>query len=157
MSAIDLEQQALPDSLARFELDGEPSQFEASQWQVAAHRSALDAERRSLNVQLTSQPARSRVRRAQRDELVQSIELQQRNLAQLDLALASRRHSQSDLALQSTIAGYSTGIVTVLDVLDSERVLLSVRLGLAQLVSDYMKSLAEMERAIGAPFPQGNP
>jgi outer membrane protein TolC len=64
---------------------------------------------------------------------------------------------QSELALSSTTAGYTTGIVTVLDVLDSERVLLSVRLGLARLVSDYMRSLAEMERAIGAPFPEGKP
>lgn len=64
---------------------------------------------------------------------------------------------QSELALQSTIAGYSTGTLSVLDILDSERVLLNVRLGLAQLISDYMKSLAEMERAIGAPFPEEKP
>lgn len=64
---------------------------------------------------------------------------------------------QSELALQSTIASYSTGILTVLDVLDSERVLLDVRLGLVRLVSDYMKSLADMERAIGSPFPEGKP
>ena len=59
---------------------------------------------------------------------------------------------QADQALRSTEAAYSTGTMGVLDVLDSERVLLDVRLGLAKLNSDYMKSLAEMERAIGAPF-----
>jgi cobalt-zinc-cadmium efflux system outer membrane protein len=64
---------------------------------------------------------------------------------------------QAQQALQSTEAAYSTGSVGVLDLLDSERVLLDVRQGLAQLDSDYMKSLAEMERAIGARFPEVKP
>jgi outer membrane protein TolC len=59
---------------------------------------------------------------------------------------------QAEQALRSTEAAYSTGTLGVLDLLDSERVLLEVRLGLAELDSNYMKSLAEMERAIGAPF-----
>jgi outer membrane protein TolC len=59
---------------------------------------------------------------------------------------------QAEQALRSTEAAYSTGTLGVLDLLDSERVLLDVRLGLAKLISDYMKSLAEMEREIGAPF-----
>ncbi len=64
---------------------------------------------------------------------------------------------QAEQALRSTEAAYSTGSLGVLDLLDSERTLLDVRLGLAQLNSDYMKSLAEMERAIGAPFPEVKP
>jgi cobalt-zinc-cadmium efflux system outer membrane protein len=64
---------------------------------------------------------------------------------------------QAEQALRSTEAAYSTGTLGVLDLLDSERVLLEVRLGLAQFYSEYMKSLAEMERAIGAPFPQIKP
>ena len=59
---------------------------------------------------------------------------------------------QAEQALRSTEAAYSTGEVGVLELLDSERVLLNVRLSLAQFNSDYMKSLAEMERAIGAPL-----
>ena len=61
---------------------------------------------------------------------------------------------QARQALRSTDAAYSTGTLGVLELLDSERVLLGVRLSLAQFRSDYMKSLAEMERAIGAPFPE---
>jgi outer membrane protein, heavy metal efflux system len=64
---------------------------------------------------------------------------------------------QTEQALQSAEAAYSTGGLGVLDLLDSERVLLQVRLGLAQMASDYMKSLADMERAIGAPFPEVKP
>jgi cobalt-zinc-cadmium efflux system outer membrane protein len=59
---------------------------------------------------------------------------------------------QAEQALSSTEAAYSTGTLGILDLLDSERVLLDVRFGLAKMNSDYMKSLAEMERAIGAPF-----
>jgi outer membrane protein, heavy metal efflux system len=64
---------------------------------------------------------------------------------------------QAQQSLQSAEAAYSTGTLGVLDLLDSERVLLDVRLGLAQLISDYMKSLADMERAIGSPFPEVKP
>ena len=64
---------------------------------------------------------------------------------------------QAQQSLQSAEAAYSTGSLGVLDLLDSERVLLEVRLGLAQLITDYMKSLADMERAIGSPFPEVKP
>jgi len=64
---------------------------------------------------------------------------------------------QAQQSLQSAEAAYSTGSLGVLDLLDSERVLLDVRLGLAQLVTDYMKALADMERAIGSPFPEVKP
>jgi len=64
---------------------------------------------------------------------------------------------QAEQALRSIETAYSTGEAGVLDLLDSERTLLDVRLGLAQLRSDYMKSLAEMERAIGSAFPEVQP
>ena len=64
---------------------------------------------------------------------------------------------QAQQSLQSAEAAYSTGVLGVLDLLDSERVLLEVRLGLAQLITSYMKSLADMERATGAPFPEVKP
>ena len=64
---------------------------------------------------------------------------------------------QAEQALRSTEAAYSTGEVGVLDLLDSERILLDVRLSLAQFDSDYMKSLAEMERVIGIPFEEMAP
>jgi cobalt-zinc-cadmium efflux system outer membrane protein len=64
---------------------------------------------------------------------------------------------QAEQAMNSTEAAYSTGTLGVLELLDSERVLLDVRFGLAKLDSDYMKSLAEMERAIGAPIEEIRP
>ena len=82
-----------------------------------------------------------------------SIETSERQISLFENTLLP----QADQALRSTEAAYSTGSLGVLDLLDSERVLLDVRLGLAKLDSDYMKSLAEMERATGAPFKETEP
>ncbi len=61
---------------------------------------------------------------------------------------------QAEQALRATEEAYSGGVAGVLELLDSEEVLLDVRLGLARLRADYMKALAEMERAIGSAFPE---
>ena len=61
---------------------------------------------------------------------------------------------QAEQALRSAEAAYSAGTVDVLDLLDSEEMLLDARLDLARLESDYMQALADMERAIGTAFPQ---
>ena len=61
---------------------------------------------------------------------------------------------QAEQALNLAETAYSTGTAAIGDLLDSEQVLFEVRLGLARLKSDYMKALAEMEWAIGSPFPE---
>ena len=60
---------------------------------------------------------------------------------------------QTDEALRSTESAYETGQVGVLDLLDSERSRLDVRLIQARDIADYLVALADLERAIGAPFP----
>jgi cobalt-zinc-cadmium efflux system outer membrane protein len=64
---------------------------------------------------------------------------------------------QAEQALRSTEAAYSTGSLGVLDLLDSQRTLLEVRLSLAQFDADLLKAMADMERTIGAPFPEETP
>ena len=61
---------------------------------------------------------------------------------------------QVEQALRATEEAYSGGVTGVLELLDSEEMLLDVRLGHARLQADYMKALAEMERAIGSAFPE---
>lgn len=63
---------------------------------------------------------------------------------------------QAEQALKSAETGYSTGLSGVLDLLDSERILLEARLGLARLETDHLKALAEMERALGTAFPSAS-
>lgn len=59
---------------------------------------------------------------------------------------------QAEQSLRSGESAYASGESGVLDLLDSQRMLLEIRLGLAQLHSDYLKSLAELERGVGAPL-----
>ena len=64
---------------------------------------------------------------------------------------------QAEQALRATEEAYSAGVTGVLELLDSEEILLDVRLGLARMRADYMKALADMERAIGSAFPERGP
>ena len=61
---------------------------------------------------------------------------------------------QADESLKSTEAAYETGQVGVLDLLDSERTLLQVRLGNARQRTDYLLALTALERAVGTKFPE---
>lgn len=63
--------------------------------------------------------------------------------------------AQAEQALRATEESYATGTTHVLDLLDSEAVLLDVRLGIVRLEVDYMQALADLERVIGSPFPPG--
>jgi outer membrane protein TolC len=60
---------------------------------------------------------------------------------------------QAQEALSSTEAAYETGQLGTLDLLDSERVLLEVRLMHERHYADYLVALANLERAIGTAFP----
>jgi outer membrane protein TolC len=55
----------------------------------------------------------------------------------------------AERSLESAQAGYRAARVGFLDVLDSQRVLLSLRLGLVTADTDFAKSLARLERSVG--------
>jgi cobalt-zinc-cadmium efflux system outer membrane protein len=61
---------------------------------------------------------------------------------------------QAEESLRSTEAAYQTGQLGVLDLLDSERVLLNARLVNARYDSDFLVALAHLERAVGTKFPE---
>ncbi|MEJ2146385.1 MAG: TolC family protein [Acidobacteriota bacterium] len=61
---------------------------------------------------------------------------------------------QAEQALRSTESAYETGEVGALDLLDSERFLLQTRLLRARYHTDYLESLARLERAVGTKFPR---
>lgn len=60
---------------------------------------------------------------------------------------------QAEQALRSTESAYSNGTVEVTGLLDSQRALLDVQLGLARLQADYLKAVADLERTIGSGVP----
>lgn len=61
---------------------------------------------------------------------------------------------QAEEALRSTESAYQTGQAAALDLLDSERVLLEVRLINARYQADFLQALAALERALGTRFPR---
>ena len=64
---------------------------------------------------------------------------------------------QAEQALKSTEAAYSNGTIEVTGLLDIQRTLLDVQLGLARLQADYLKAVADLERTIGAAVPEEVP
>ena len=56
---------------------------------------------------------------------------------------------QAEQSMESAEAGYVTGIMSFLDVLDAERVLLSIRFGYWQAYTDYLKHVSDLERSVG--------
>jgi cobalt-zinc-cadmium efflux system outer membrane protein len=60
---------------------------------------------------------------------------------------------QAESALASAETAYETGLVGALELLDSERVLIDVRLAQARFAADYMQALSRLERALGTRFP----
>ncbi len=61
---------------------------------------------------------------------------------------------QAEQSLLSMETAYANGALGVISLLDIQRMLLDVRLGLARLETDYLKALADLERAIGAAVPE---
>jgi cobalt-zinc-cadmium efflux system outer membrane protein len=59
---------------------------------------------------------------------------------------------QSQSALESALSAYSTGKLDFLNLLDSERMLLQARLAYVEQQSNYQKTLAALERAVGGSF-----
>ena len=84
------------------------------------------------------------------DALVR-LETLERQLDLLDTVLIP----QTDETLRATEAAYETGQLGVLDLLDSERTLLDMRLMRARYVSDFLIALTRLERAVGTRVPAG--
>ncbi|NOQ19348.1 MAG: hypothetical protein GQ571_05175 [Desulfobacterales bacterium] len=60
---------------------------------------------------------------------------------------------QAEQSLKSAEVGYITGVVNFLDLLDAERVLLKIQFGYWKSYTDYVKRIADMERAVGIELP----
>lgn len=121
---------------------------------IPVFRSSYDAAAREASARLSAAEEAYRDRVNGVALAVRSTAFQmaaiERQLALFERALLP----QAEQALRATEEAYAEGVAGVLELLDSEEMLLDVRLGLARLRADYMKALADMERATGAPFPE---
>ena len=64
---------------------------------------------------------------------------------------------QAEQAFNATREAYSNGGLEVVSLLDVQRMLLDVRLGLVRLRTDYLNALADLELAIGTEVPARDP
>jgi outer membrane protein TolC len=64
---------------------------------------------------------------------------------------------QAEQAFNATREAYSNGGLEVVSLLDVQRMLLDVRLGLVRLRTDYLNAVADLELAIGAEVPARDP
>jgi len=110
-----------------------------------------------LSSQVNSALSDMRSRESERQELLNQTEFEVRDAyAKINTAKETMllyRNAlipQAEQSLKSAEAGYMTGIVSFLDLLDAERILLRSQLAYWRSYADYLKYIADMERAVGA-------
>jgi outer membrane protein TolC len=64
---------------------------------------------------------------------------------------------QAEQSMKSAEAGYISGIVSFLDLLDAERILLRIQFDYWKGYTDYLKRIADIERAVGIELPEYPP
>lgn len=117
-------------------------------------RSKYDAGVREAAERLAAARFAYRDSAAELESEIRSISFRIKTIqGQLDL-LERALVPQSEQALRSTEAAYSNGTIEVTGLLDMRRILLDVQLGLARLRADFLKAVADLERAIGSAVPE---
>ena len=133
--------------------NGEDTFHASVGFSIPLRRAKYDAGRKQASAALAAAEEAHRSALASVDAEVRAVASRINALGERIALAEGTLLAQAEEALNSTEEAYATGAVGVLDVLDDERMLLDVRLGIVRLKTDYMKALADMERAIGAPFP----
>ena len=131
LAGIAQQEQDSPDTIVVVDPQAPPSQFEASQWSIAAERQALLTERRSLEARLVSQPVRYSRRRAEREELTLKVEVLQRDLHIMERELASHDKDTEGEAL-AKLQGNEPGYAIVRQMSDELSQLRSQRSAFAE-------------------------
>jgi outer membrane protein TolC len=64
---------------------------------------------------------------------------------------------QAEQSMKSAEAGYVSGIVSFIDLLDAERILLRIQFDYWKAYADYLKRISDIERAVGIELPEYPP
>lgn len=117
-------------------------------WRDKYHAGVLQATEEAIAERRSYREIQNEMEFSIRDQVVRLQTLEE----QLDL-YDQVLLTQAREALRSTEAAYETGQISILELLDSERFLLRIRLIRERYIADFMRALAELERAIGTRFP----
>jgi len=118
-------------------------------WRDKYHAGVVEATERSIAERKNYVQIRNEIEYSIRDQVVRLETLRD----QMDL-YEKILIPQAEEALRSTEAGYETGQVGALDLLDSERFLLRSRLIQVRYETDYLQAMTNLERAVGTRFPK---
>ena len=115
----------------------------------ARYRAGIEQAASDLEARLHHRAAARNAMEVAVEEAVVHLETLDRQIDLLDTVLVP----QTEEALRATEAAYETGQLGVLDLLDSGRTLIDIRLLRARYVSDYLIAFTALERAIGTRVP----
>jgi len=80
---------------------------------------------------------------------IQDLSFKTRTAAETVILYEKMLIPQAEQSLAAAAAGYQTAEVSFLDYLDTERMLLKINYGYWQAFTDYLKSVADLERGVG--------
>ena len=145
LAEIDQRETELPNIIVAVDPKAQPSQFEASQWLMAAERQSLVAERRALNARLNSQSVRLSLQRVELEEATAMIGILQNDLASLETAMKGKDPFGKVLTLAQLPAdtpGYALAqtVVGINDQLAAQRTVLLDKLNSNTAYRDELKS-----------------
>jgi outer membrane protein TolC len=108
--------------------------------------------REARQMEAESRAGRESARLRVQQEIVAS-EAHVRRTGEIVAVYGDKFIPRAEVALASARSGYQTGAVDFLDLLDSERLLISTRLAAAAARADFAKSAADLARATAQPLP----
>lgn len=117
-------------------------------WRDKYHAGVVEATEKSIAERRSYSKLRNEMEFSIRDQVVRIQTLGD----QMDL-YEKVLIPQAEEALRSSESAYETSQLGVLDLLDSERLLLRSRLAIARYNADYLRALTDLERAVGTKFP----
>jgi len=112
----------------------------------------LGAQKRAAQARRGSSAAREAQLAADVSAKVQAAHALARAMREQRDRFASAIIPGARQAYQSTVSGYSTGGTSLTDLLDVMRAYLGAELGLIDRTAGYLRSMAELERAVGEPL-----
>jgi len=115
----------------------------------SGNRGAVQQAHEELRAQMSDQASLRNVMEMEVQDALVRIETLQRQLDLFDTVLIP----QTEEGLRATEGAYETGQLGVLELLDSERTLIDVRLTRARYASDLLIAFAALERAVGTRVP----
>ena len=113
-------------------------------WRGKLRSTLVEAQLRRRETEARFQDLQTEIR-AQISDLVSRLDIEQRTLTLYEETLLP----QAETTLEASLSAYTTGQTDFLNLLDAERMLFNLRMGLQDSLARYLTMTAALERALG--------